>query len=67
MAAGLEVAKDERDVLADVLEVLGTDTGLHWQVLAERLNTRIPDRWTDTTGEADLGRMPRPRRARPST
>ena len=52
MAAGLEVTKDERDVLADVLEVFGTDTGLQWQVLAERLNTRIPDRWTDTTAEA---------------
>ncbi len=52
MAAGVEVAKDERDVLADVLQVFGTDTGLHWPVLAERLNARIPDRWTDTTGEA---------------
>lgn len=52
MAAGLEPDRDERDVLADVLEVFGGDAGLQWQVLAERLNTRIPDRWTDTTGEA---------------
>ena len=52
MAAGLDVAKDEHDVLADVLQMFGSDAGLHWPVLAERLNTRIPDRWTDTTGEA---------------
>lgn len=52
MAAGLDVPKDDRDVLADVLQVFGTDPALHWPVLAERLNTRIPDRWTDTTGEA---------------
>ena len=52
MAAGLEVATEDRDVLADVLQVFGGDTGLQWQVLAERLNTAIPDRWTDTTGEA---------------
>ena len=40
MAAGLDVADDERDVLADVLQVFGGDAGLHWSVLAERLNTR---------------------------
>ena len=44
--------KDEHDVLADVLQVFGSDSGLHWPVLAGRLNARIPDRWTDTTGEA---------------
>jgi hypothetical protein len=48
MAAGLDVPDDTRDVL----QVFGTDAGLHWPVLAERLNVRIPDRWTDTTGEA---------------
>jgi hypothetical protein len=52
MAAGVDIVKDERDVLADVLQVFGSDTGLYWAVLAERLNTRIPDRWTGTTGEA---------------
>jgi hypothetical protein len=52
MAAGLEVEKDDRDVLADVLQVFGSDAGLHWSVLAERLNTRIPDRWSETTAEA---------------
>jgi DNA segregation ATPase FtsK/SpoIIIE, S-DNA-T family len=41
MAAGLDVPKDDRDVLADVLQVFGSDSGLHWPVLAERLNARI--------------------------
>ena len=52
MAAGLEADTDERDVLADVLQVFGTDTGLHWGVLAERLNTQIPARWSEVTAEA---------------
>ncbi len=52
MAAGIDVPMDDRDVLADVLQVFGSDNSLHWPVLAERLNTQIPDRWTDTTGEA---------------
>ena len=43
MAAGLDATRDERDVLADVLEVFGADSGLQWQVLAERLNTAMPD------------------------
>ena len=52
MAAGLEVAEDDRDVLADVLQVFGTDPALHWPVLAERLNTQLPARWADTTAES---------------
>jgi hypothetical protein len=52
MAAGLEVDRDERDVLADVLQVLGDDPALHWPVLAERLNAQIPQRWAEVTGEA---------------
>jgi hypothetical protein len=52
MAAGLKVDDDERDVLADVLQVLGGDAALHWQVLAERLNTQIPGRWSEVTAEA---------------
>jgi hypothetical protein len=35
-----------------VLAVLGTDSGLQWQILAQRLATRFPDRWADTTGDA---------------
>lgn len=38
-----------RDVLNDVLEVFGTDPGLHWQVLAERLAARFPDRYAGVT------------------
>jgi S-DNA-T family DNA segregation ATPase FtsK/SpoIIIE len=52
MAAGLGVTEDDRDVLADVLQVFGGEAGLHWPVLAERLNTGLPARWADTTGEA---------------
>jgi hypothetical protein len=52
MAAGLEADTDERDVLADVLQVLGGDSGLHWAVLAERLNTQLPARWSEVTAEA---------------
>ena len=52
MAARLEVERDDRDVLADVLQVLGTDTGLQWQVLAARLAAQLPDRWADTTADA---------------
>ena len=62
MAAGLEVATEDRDVLADVLQVFGGDSGLHWAVLAPRLDAQFPDRWSETTAEAGVGRMPRPRR-----
>jgi DNA segregation ATPase FtsK/SpoIIIE, S-DNA-T family len=43
---------EARDVLADVLAVFGTDPGLHWDELADRLAARWPDRWADLTGEA---------------
>ena len=52
MAAGLETETDERDVLADVLQVFGNDSGLQWQILAARLAAQIPDRWGDTSAEA---------------
>ena len=53
MAAGLRRSTaTSRDVLADVLQVFGADTGLHWQVLAERLDAQLPDRWADATAEA---------------
>jgi hypothetical protein len=52
MAAGLDVTKDDRDVLADVLQVFGNDNGLHWQVLAARLAAQIPGRWADTAPDA---------------
>ena len=42
----------KRDVLADVLEVFATDNGLHWQVVADRLAERFPERYADTSGDA---------------
>jgi hypothetical protein len=52
MAAGAAVPEDDRDVLADVLQVLRQDTAIHWSVLAARLDAQIPERWTGTTAEA---------------
>ena len=52
MAAGLDVPKDERDVLADVLQVFGSDSGLQWEVLAARLAAQIPGRWGETSPDA---------------
>ena len=52
MAAGIMPERDERDVLADVLQVFGADPGLQWQVLAARLDAQVPGRWKDTDGEA---------------
>jgi DNA segregation ATPase FtsK/SpoIIIE, S-DNA-T family len=51
MALG-EAEATSRDVLADVLAVLGSDTGAQWPALAERLAGRFPDRWADVTGDA---------------
>jgi S-DNA-T family DNA segregation ATPase FtsK/SpoIIIE len=45
-------AEGERDVLADVLAVIGADPGVHWGVLAERLAGRWPDRWAGATGDS---------------
>jgi len=42
-----------RDVLADVLAVFGeSEPGLHWDVAAERLAERWPDRWAGLTHTA---------------
>lgn len=51
-AADEDMAAPERDVLADVLAVFGTDNGLHWGVLAERLEAAYPGRWGGITAEA---------------
>lgn len=56
-AAGQDSTEPERDVLADVLTVFGTDTGLHWTVLAGRLAQRWPDRWAGVTGDALSAQM----------
>ena len=41
-----------RDVLADVLAVFASDSGLQWDEAAARLASRFPDRWADASGEA---------------
>jgi DNA segregation ATPase FtsK/SpoIIIE, S-DNA-T family len=51
MALG-ETEPETMDVLADVLTVLGSDPGLHWAVLAERLAARFPGRWAGATGDS---------------
>ena len=51
MAFG-ESGPEVRDVLADVLAVFGSDPGLHWAVLAERLAARFPDRWDGASADA---------------
>ena len=52
-AAGEEVARDVRDVPADVRGVFNPgDKGLHWEEVAERLNERIPEHYAGITPEA---------------
>jgi DNA segregation ATPase FtsK/SpoIIIE, S-DNA-T family len=50
-AAGAE-EDAARDVLADVLAVLGSDAGLQWPDLAGRLASRFPQRWEGATADA---------------
>lgn len=52
MAAGEDVSREARDVLADVLAVFAGEPGLHWAEVAGRLAARFPDRWADATAEA---------------
>jgi hypothetical protein len=52
-AAGEEVARDVRDVPADVRGVFNPgDKGLHCEEVAERLNERIPEHYAGITPEA---------------
>ena len=42
-----------RNVLGDVLSAFGPgESGLHWQVIADRLAARYADRWTGATAES---------------
>ena len=52
VALGEDDSAPQRDVLADVREVLAGASGLHWQPLADRLAQRFPERWADATGDA---------------
>jgi S-DNA-T family DNA segregation ATPase FtsK/SpoIIIE len=51
-ALGEAEVAEKRDVLADVAAVFGTDKGLQWEELAERLADRWPGRWADVTADA---------------
>jgi hypothetical protein len=51
-ALGEDPGTAARDVLGDVLAAFGIDPGLHWQILAERLAVRFPDRWAEATGDS---------------
>ena len=52
MAAGEEMKRASRDVLADVRAVMDAETGLQWQTIAERLAERMPAHYADITPEA---------------
>ena len=52
VALGEDDIAPQRDVLADVLEVLGAAPALHWGELAARLARRFPERWEGTSGDA---------------
>ena len=51
-ALGVEVDEPESDIVADLLDVMGADSGLWWETAAERLEARFPMRHGDVTGES---------------
>ena len=52
-ALGEDSSEPARDVLADVLSAFAPgEPGLHWQVIADRLAARHPERWTGATAES---------------
>jgi hypothetical protein len=51
-AAGVESDTTASDILADARQVFGSDNGLHWDVLAERLAQTYPQRYADATAES---------------
>jgi hypothetical protein len=52
MAAGEDVERATRDVLADVLAVMGADSAAHWDTIAGRLAQQMPEQYDGTTPEA---------------
>jgi S-DNA-T family DNA segregation ATPase FtsK/SpoIIIE len=50
-ASGLD-GQAPRDVLADLLAVFASDTGLQWPDAAKRLAGRFPERWSDAAADA---------------
>jgi S-DNA-T family DNA segregation ATPase FtsK/SpoIIIE len=51
-ALGDDETTAPRDVRADVLAVLGSDTAAHWEVVAERLAVQFPGRWAGATADS---------------
>ena len=62
-ALGVEVDEPESDIVADLLEVIGGDTGLWWETAAERLAAHVPDAARGRHGRVGERRRARPRRA----
>lgn len=53
MAAGEDIARESRDVLADVRALFGpNERGLQWDDIAARLAERMPEHYADTTAES---------------
>ena len=52
MAAGEVMARDTRDVLADVRAVMDAETGMQWPTIAARLAERMPKHYADITADA---------------
>jgi hypothetical protein len=51
-ALGIEVDEPESDIVADLLEVMGGDSGLWWETAAARLEARFPMRHADATKDS---------------
>ncbi|MEU8227099.1 cell division protein FtsK, partial [Kribbella sp. NPDC048915] len=51
-AAGEELERATRDVLADMLTVMDADNAAHWDTIAGRLGARMPEQYDGTTPEA---------------
>jgi S-DNA-T family DNA segregation ATPase FtsK/SpoIIIE len=50
--AAEDASEGPRDVLTDVLAAFGSDAGLQWGDLAQRLASRFPARWEGVTADA---------------
>ena len=51
-AAGEELERATRDVLADLLAVMGPDATAHWDTAAGRLASQMPEQYDGTTPDA---------------
>ena len=51
-ALGVDIAEPESDIARDLLDVMGSDSGLWWETAAERLAAHFPMRHADATAES---------------